>query len=496
MKPSSPDWAGSHAQAQAALATGDAARAIAVLAPASRDPSAPIPVLRLLAATLRSHRRNREALAALERLVALQPLSAVAEHNLAAALGDTGNAPRAEVAARRALAKGGDAPETWLVLGRALLAQSRLAEAKAALEEALRRRPGYGDALRDMAQLIWMQTGDASEALRPLEAALATREGDAVVRNVHAALSLDILGPDAAYRGLESGLAQGVPGLHLTAAAAALEIDPALALRHAQTAASEAPHDPRARNAHSSALIAAGHPAEALARLEEDLHRSPLDQYALALRLTAWRVLGDGRALQSSDYETLCQAYGLQLEDKSEALERAAEALRRLHPFSAQPLGQSIRSGVQAALDPRYAGEPAIDAVFAALDRPIGTYVAAMAGRDDPMSRRATTGHEIVGAWSVKLTAGGRHSDHVHPNGWVSSALYISTPEPDPADPKAGWLRFGAVRLGVGLDLPAEHWIEPKPGVVCLFPSWMWHGTEPFSSAGERLTIAFDVQPG
>ena len=34
--------------------------------------------------------------------------------------------------------------------------------------------------------------------------------------------------------------------------------------------------------------------------------------------------------------------------------------------------------------------------------------------------------------------------------------------------------------------------IEPKPGRLVLFPSTMWHGTEPFA-AGERLTVAFDV---
>ena len=36
--------------------------------------------------------------------------------------------------------------------------------------------------------------------------------------------------------------------------------------------------------------------------------------------------------------------------------------------------------------------------------------------------------------------------------------------------------------------------IEPKPGHLVLFPSWMWHGTVPFTQ-GERLTVAFDVRP-
>ncbi len=487
------DWQALHARAQAAFSRGDATAAIAALDLANRDPAAPLPVLRLLASILRGLRRDREARPLLERLARLQPDSAVAEHNLAAALGDMGDASAAEAAARRALAKGGDAPETWLVLGRSLISQSRLREAEDAFGQALARRPSYADALRDLAQLIWMRTGDADQARKPLDRALAAAPGDGVLLALRSAILLDIVGPEVAYGALEPGIASNTPGLSLAAAAAAAEIDPALALRHAEDAVRAAPSDIAAANALSGAQLAAGRAAEALPRLDAVIAARPTDQYALALRNTAWRMLGDPRALSPADYARLCRSFDLGLD--ADALNWTATALERLHPFTAQPLGQSIRSGVQAALDPRHAGDPAIDAVFTALEAPIGRYIDEMAGRDDPMSRRAGSGHEIIGAWSVRLTAGGRHSDHIHPQGWVSSALYIATPEVDPGDPKAGWLRFGAVRLGVGLELPAEHWIEPRPGVVALFPSWMWHGTEPFRSQGVRLTIAFDVQP-
>jgi tetratricopeptide (TPR) repeat protein len=491
--PHAPDWAALHGRAQAALARGEVAGALAVLQPARADPDAPLPVLRLLASTLRALRRDAEARPLLDRLTRMQPQSAVAHHNLAAALGDMGDARGAEAAARQAQTLGGDAPETWLVLGRALTAQSRLSEAEAALTQALARRPTYGDALRDLAQLIWMRTGDAAAALEPLDRALAASPSDAPLIALHSAILLDVVGPQAAYRALEPALAAGAPGLAIAATAAAAEIDPRLALRHAQDAVRAMPADPRAATALCAAQIAAGHAADAVARLDAVIAARPLDQYALALRTVAWRVLADPRALTPADYDRLCRPFDIGL--GADALGRTALALDSLHPFSAQPLGQSIRSGVQAALDPRYAGDPDLDAVFHALETPISRYIADMAGHDDPMSRRAGSSHEIIGAWSVRLTAGGRHSDHIHPEGWVSSALYISTPQVDASDLRAGWLRFGAVRLGVGFELPAEHWIEPRPGVVALFPSWMWHGTEPFRSQGARLTIAFDVQP-
>jgi hypothetical protein len=43
--------------------------------------------------------------------------------------------------------------------------------------------------------------------------------------------------------------------------------------------------------------------------------------------------------------------------------------------------------------------------------------------------------------------------------------------------------------------LPPRRIVEPGPGRLVLFPSYMWHGTIPFA-AGDRLTAAFDYQPG
>ncbi|MEO8925573.1 MAG: putative 2OG-Fe(II) oxygenase [Caulobacteraceae bacterium] len=43
--------------------------------------------------------------------------------------------------------------------------------------------------------------------------------------------------------------------------------------------------------------------------------------------------------------------------------------------------------------------------------------------------------------------------------------------------------------------LPPEHFVKPEPGLLVLFPSYMWHGTVQFSGDQPRLTIAFDVAP-
>ena len=67
---------------------------------------------------------------------------------------------------------------------------------------------------------------------------------------------------------------------------------------------------------------------------------------------------------------------------------------------------------------------------------------------------------------------------------------------------RSRWRRRPACRLartrsaagGPRPSPPEARYVEPRPGRLVLFPSWMWHGTVPFG-AGERLTVAFDVAP-
>jgi hypothetical protein len=58
-----------------------------------------------------------------------------------------------------------------------------------------------------------------------------------------------------------------------------------------------------------------------------------------------------------------------------------------------------------------------------------------------------------------------------------------------------GWLKFGEPGVRTEPPLPPEHFVKPEPGLLALFPSYMWHGTVPFSGPDPRLTIAFDVVP-
>ena len=58
-----------------------------------------------------------------------------------------------------------------------------------------------------------------------------------------------------------------------------------------------------------------------------------------------------------------------------------------------------------------------------------------------------------------------------------------------------GWIKFGEPVFDLALKNPVRRTIQPVPGRLVLFPSYMWHGTIPFHDAAARTTIAFDVTP-
>jgi uncharacterized protein (TIGR02466 family) len=102
----------------------------------------------------------------------------------------------------------------------------------------------------------------------------------------------------------------------------------------------------------------------------------------------------------------------------------------------------------------------------------------------------------FAGAWSVRLSSAGYHTSHVHPQGWISSALYVALPEEvREGRDRSGFLQFGVPLLDKDLGLPPRRIVRPEVGTLALFPSYMWHGTIPFHSQQPRLTVAFDLVP-
>jgi hypothetical protein len=113
-----------------------------------------------------------------------------------------------------------------------------------------------------------------------------------------------------------------------------------------------------------------------------------------------------------------------------------------------------------------------------------------------PLYRRKTGNYKFTGSWSVRLNDSGFHVSHVHPEGWISSAYYAEVPDTVANSPtKDGWIKFGEPPFAIPGADSAEPWFAPKPGWLALFPSYMWHGTNPIHGKAHRMTIPFDAVP-
>jgi hypothetical protein len=255
--------------------------------------------------------------------------------------------------------------------------------------------------------------------------------------------------------------------------------------------------DPRAALKLAEVYLVRAEPARAEALLAQVLAGAPHDQNALSLLAVAWRMAGDPRAATLYDYDAMVGAYQIDTPEGWPSLGAyltdLSATLHRLHSLRAHPVGQSLRHGSQTTAPLNFSDDPVIRAFFQAIDAPIRRHMAALGQGSDPVRARNTGDYRITGAWSVRLQPGGFHAAHVHPEGWLSSACYIETPQAVQGDGRQGWIGFGGAPFAP--DLPHQRYEQPEPGKLVLFPSCMWHGTVPFQGDQTRLTIAFDVVP-
>lgn len=451
------------------------------------------------ARALKAQGRLEEALPLYRRAAAARPSSGVAQHNLAATLGDLGRHAEGLTAADRALRLGLDAPETWLVKARAHLGLGELDSAEESFRQAVRRRPDYVDAHRDLAQLLWMRSADAGAAVSALEGAPRT-PGLLALR----ARVLEFTGDlDAAAAALDQAVvvAPAEPGLRLHAAKLAAEAGrPEEALQHAEAAVRLDPADLGAAAALCTAHLGLGRAAAAAEIASGLLARAPQNQSLLALLATAWRLADDPRWRELWD-PSLVKAYTVQAPAAWPSLQAwLAElkgALEALHgPLLTHPLEQSLRGGSQTPQNLQAVEHPAVRAFFDGIDEPIRAYLRHVGKGEGALASRNRDSYRIKGVWSVRLRQGGRHVDHVHSEGWISSAFYVDLPTTLDAPDQEGWIRFGRPPFPTRPEIEPFLHLRPEPGRLVLFPSYLWHGTVPFTSDEQRLTIAFDLVPG
>ena len=163
---------------------------------------------------------------------------------------------------------------------------------------------------------------------------------------------------------------------------------------------------------------------------------------------------------------------------------------------SIRTLAADDRAGQTWSREHRYAGYtsyaslndlPRRDSSLASLGKLVVRHAAAFAGECGfDLSRKP----KLDSLWVNLLRAGGQHSGHIHPNSMISGTFYVEVPN------GSGPIRFEDPRLPMMMAAPPRPdtfvTVEPRPGLLLLWESWLRHEVMPGTGRGERLSISFN----
>ncbi|HWC63102.1 MAG TPA: tetratricopeptide repeat protein, partial [Rhizomicrobium sp.] len=249
----------------------------------------------------------------------------------------------------------------------------------------------------------------------------------------------------------------------------------------------------------ASTLLQSRDPQKAAAMAEQALRLAPTDQAGLAVLGTAWRMMGDARDEVLNGYDDLIRIFDLEPPDGFSHMEDFNAELNAwlagLHADTREPLEQSLRGGSQTRGFIFGQGHVLAEKLKQRIDEAMERYLAAMKPDDrHPFRSRRGRGFRLRDSWSSRLHDKGFHVNHIHPGGWISSCYYVALPQAvKDENGKQGWIKFGQPSFDAGLSMRRA--IQPRPGRLVLFPSYMWHGTIPFREDTARTTVAFDAVP-
>ena len=179
--------------------------------------------------------------------------------------------------------------------------------------------------------------------------------------------------------------------------------------------------------------------------------------------------------------------------DDASFLDAVADEILRQPSLSQDPRGKATAGGRQTETLGDKDG-PALAALFALIRSAVQDYA-----EDLKSSGEALPAHFpltcSMQSWSVVLGPEGHQRAHRHPDGWLSGVYYVRAPKQEQDGRYSGDLLLGAVEESSGIGPPP--WgilhVEPVPGRLVIFPSYVPHATEASRAAGERISVAFDV---
>lgn len=438
---------------------------------------------------LRELDRREEALPSLRKAAQMAPSSARIAHALARTLLEAG-LPSVEAFGRAVRLAPAD-EEVIAGLASAFIADGEPQAALEGLEKIVSRSPHWVRGHSLLSRLRWMEgdrdhfTRSFDEALDRLPDNLELRR-EQIIALLHAERFEDVL------RAVEAGRAAVGEQLifaanEATSLAEIGQTDEAERLFAVFVDVEDASIQVRRVRMY----LRAGRPDLAAAIAEAWLHKPEAFMFWPYASL-AWRQIDEARWRWLEGDDSFVGVYDIA--DRLPPLDLLAAKLRERHTLSGQPLEQSLRGGTQTDGNLFMHVDPVIAQLREAIRTTVAEHVAKFPAMDKehPLLGRRRDLIRFSGSWSVRLHSKGFHANHIHPAGWISSALYVVLP-PDVGKEEAGVLTLGEAKApNFPVELAPFRTVIPKPGRLVLFPSFTWHGTRPFDE-GERITVAFDV---
>ena len=426
---------------------------------------------KVLAIVLKQMGKINESLVASQTSVQLDPQDAEAHNNLGSILQELDRLNEAEASYKKAIALKPDYAETHYNLGNTLKKLGKLNEAEASYKKAIALKTDYTKAYNNL--------GNTLKELDRLNEAEASYRQAIMLKPDYA----------EAYNNLGDTLKElGRLDEAISSFQTAYQINPNLDIE----------------TSFAAAYLRNEDPGNALPLLEQYLKKYPQDVRANAYKTIALRGLGEFDQIDEliSFQNLVKKIYPRNLikEDLvafNKELRSALVQDPRRRPED-NLKGWAIRGGT-VIRNLFNTENPSILKFETVLRTAIHNYIASLPDNTEhPFLIKKTENYQILDCWVNFLQPGDYQSNHIHDHGSISGVYYLDEPEIEPNEEHAGWIEFNRA----GYNLPhfaGEKGIElikPTGGMFIFFPSYVWHGTIPYTHSYSRISISFDIKLG
>jgi uncharacterized protein (TIGR02466 family) len=177
----------------------------------------------------------------------------------------------------------------------------------------------------------------------------------------------------------------------------------------------------------------------------------------------------------------------------AESMNQELQAIILAEEGKYSSLGRSNIGGWRSRTDFLNREEPAVTALTTWITWAVNQLIVATVGQG------SIPGTVSVSAWATICRNGAYHAPHSHPDSAWSGVYYIDAGTAAADRPLSGVLEFLDPRAGVeAVTAPGDPYgepvrVRPEPGLIVIFPSWLFHWVHPYGGHTPRIAVSFNV---